>query len=129
MIAGMSPMEVPDWMTASTFHPRLTITARETEQVVATLRREFERAGYAVREATQARIVLRHHDWFAIASGVWARTELTCPPPMDLCSSPWRTAPSTGPVAEGQQALNAAVASLRAQGTDVAIGPWHKASG
>jgi hypothetical protein len=121
--------EIADWMTAKTFHPQLTLTTGSPDIVVAVVRAELEREGYAVKEATSARIRLVQHDWLTIVSGVWARTEVVLSPGDDHVL----VAVTRGPEhhtarLRGQRALNAAVASLRAQGTDLTIGAWGKAT-
>ncbi|WP_310526796.1 hypothetical protein [Nocardioides sp.] len=121
--------EVADWMTAQTFRPRLTITGGPTDRVVAAVREEFERVGYKVHDVTPARTRLRHHDWFAMASGVWARTEVVLSPGVDsVLVEVTRGAENRKARKLGQQALNAALESLPAQGIDLTVGAWHKAS-
>jgi hypothetical protein len=120
--------DIDDWMTAKTFHPQLTITSGAPDSVVAVVRQEFERVGYKVQEATPARTRLRHHDWLAIVSGKWERTEVVLSPSADhVVVEVTRGAENRTGRKKGQQALNAAVRMLRQQRTDVTVGPWHKA--
>jgi hypothetical protein len=120
--------DIADWMTAKTFHPRLTITTGATDAVLAAVRQGLERVGYKAQEATPARIRLRHHDWFAIVSGKWERTEvvLSAGDGSVLVEVTKGAANRTGRK-KGQQALNAAAAMLRQQGIELTVGPWHKA--
>jgi hypothetical protein len=120
--------EIADWMTAETFHPRLTITSGATEAVVEALRHELEAEHFTVQEATSEHTRLRHHDWLAIASGMWARTEVVISPSDDsVLVEVTRGAEHRSARNKGHRALNAAVASLRARGTHLAVGEWHKA--
>ncbi len=125
--SGRVSTEIPDWMTAQTFRPRLTITSGATDAVVTTLSQELERVGYKTKESTPTCIRLRHHDWLAIASGKWERTEVALSSSGDsvLVEVTRGAAHRTGRK-KGQQALNAAVGSLRRQGTALTVGPWHK---
>lgn len=120
--------EIADWMTAETFHPRLSITSDAAETVVAVLRQEFEAEHFTVQEATPGRTRLRHHDWLAIASGMWARTEVELTASGDaVLVEVTRGAEHRSARNKGHRALNAAVTSLRNDGIDLAVGEWHKA--
>lgn len=119
--------DIADWMTAKTFHPRLTITTGATGAVLAAVRQELERVGYKVQEATPARIRLRHHDWFAIVSGKWERTEVVLSPgDGSVLVEVTKGAENRTGRKRGRQALEAAVAALSTQGTDLTVSEWHK---
>lgn len=120
--------EIADWTTAQTFRPRLTITSSDADAVVAALRQELERVGYTTQESTTTHTRLRRHDWLAIASGVWARTEVELSASGDsVLVEVTRGAEHRSARKKGQQALNAAAAMLRQQDTGLTVGPWHKA--
>ncbi len=120
--------EIASWMTAKTFSPQLIITSSAAELVIEAVRNEFVRVGYKVKEATSARTRLRHYDWFSIAAGSWARTEVVLSVTFDsVLVEVTRGAEDRSGRKKGQRALNAAVASLRGQGVELAVGPWHRA--
>ncbi len=119
--------EIADWTTAQTFHPRLTITSGDAAAVVAALRQEFERVGYKAQESSTTHTRLRHHDWFAIVSGKWERTEVVLSPgDGSVLVEVTKGAENRTGRKKGQQALNAAVAALSTQGTDLTVSEWHK---
>ena len=120
--------DIPDWMTAQTFHPQLTISSGATDTVVAAVSHELQRVGYKVQASSPAETRLRHRDWFAIASGNWASTELVLVASVgSVLIEVTRGADNRKARTLGRQALNAALASLREQDAELVVGPWHKA--
>lgn len=120
--------EIADWMSAETSHPQLIVISDAAETVVAVLRQEFEAEHFTVLEATPGRTRLRHHDWLAIASGMWARTEVEVSASGDAVRvEVTRGAQHRSARNKGTRALNGAVATLRGQDTDLTVGEWQSA--
>lgn len=118
--------EVPDWLSAKTFHPQLIITTRSAVTVVEAVREEFRRVGYRVKESP-SRTRLRYYEWFAIVAGDWSLTEVVLTPHADHVLLEVRHGSENRRGRKnGQRALNAALDGLRAQGIDLTIGEWHK---
>jgi hypothetical protein len=119
---------IPDWMTARTFHPQLIMSCAESATVLATVSHQLQGVGFAVLAASPTETRLRHRDWFAIASGSWANTEIVLTPGGGaVVVRVTRGSENRKARKLGYQALQAAMASLREQGIEPGVGPWHKA--
>lgn len=120
--------QIRNWRTAATFEPCLAVTTPAPHHVLASMRAELEGVGYKVTEVNATYVRLRYIDWFAMASQVWSRTVVGLTSHEDRvlieveAGSQHRKASG-----KAHEALNAAVATLQAQGVDLLIGEWIKA--